>query len=301
MACLTKSEVDSYHDQGYLLLRKCIKLEDLASARVLITELVDRYARELFDNGKIASLHENESFDRRMCVINGEARLKARNWDLTETSNIPDLFPLILHPMILDSVESLLGSEVAWTGSYVTRPKIPQHELTAFPWHQDSQYYGEPTQHLHVVSVWIPLVDTDEYNGCLYIIPGSHKWGLLKGERGADRNIITFEDVEKKGDPIALPMKVGDVLFFTNLTYHTSKLNSSNKVRWSVDLRYIVPPDAYVLTKREREGYKTLNDHYKMSTITVRSLQPENIANKKQLEEYVYQRVGLMKEPRKNY
>ncbi len=253
MASLSQSDVDTYRDQGYLVLRQCINPDDLSSARVLIDELVNRHARELYQAGKISSLHEGESFERRMVVINEEAGFKTRNWDVTEVSDSPELYPLILHPVILDSVESLLGSEIAWTGSYAARPKIPQHELTAFPWHQDSQYYGEPTKHLHIVSVWIPLVDGDERNGCLYIIPGSHKWGILKGERAADRNIRTFEDVEKKGEPVALPMRAGDILFFTNLTFHTSKLNSTDKVRWSVDLRYVVPPES-TNTDRTRAG-----------------------------------------------
>ena len=299
MASLSQSEVDTYRDQGYLILRQCINPEDLSSARALIDELVNRSANDLYRAGKISSLHEEESFERRMVVMNEEAGFKTRNWDVTEVSDSPDLYPLILNPVILDSVESLLGSEIAWTGSYAARPKIPQHELTAFPWHQDSQYYGEPTKHLHIVSVWIPLVDADEHNGCLYIIPGSHKWGILKGERAADRNIRTFEDVEKKGEPVALPMRVGDILFFTNLTFHTSKLNSTDKVRWSVDLRYVVPPESQTLTAHEREGYDTLNDHYKMSTITVRSRQPEKIASIQQLKEYVTRRIELLAESKR--
>jgi len=298
MASLSQSEVDTYRDQGYLVLRQCINPKDLSSARVLIEELVNRHARKLYQAGMISSLYERESFERRMVVINEEAGFKTRNWDVTEVSDSPDLYPLILHPVILDSVELLLGSEIAWTGSYAARPKIPQHELTAFPWHQDSQYYGVPTKHLHIVSVWIPLVDADERNGCLYIIPGSHKWGILKGERAADNNIRTFEDVEKKGEPVALPMKQGDILFFTNLTFHTSKLNSTDKVRWSVDLRYVVPPESQTLTAQEREGYDTLNDHYKMSTITVRSRQQDKIASMQQLKAYVTRRIELLAESR---
>ena len=174
--------------------------------------------------------------------------------DLTQGFDSPELFNLVRHPVILDSVESVLGPEVAWTGSYVTRPKLPQYGSTAFPWHQDSQYYGVHTQHLHLVSVWIPLVDVDEYNGCLYIMPGSHTWGLLKGERGVDNLMITFEDVEKRAEPVALPVSQGDILFFSNLTFHASKRNATDKVRWSVDLRYVVPPDAQSRRNNSNKG-----------------------------------------------
>jgi ectoine hydroxylase-related dioxygenase (phytanoyl-CoA dioxygenase family) len=299
MATLSQSEVDTYQDQGYLVLRQCIKPEDLSSARVLIDELVDRHARKLYEAGKISSLHDGESFERRLAVINEEAGLKTRIFDLTEAFDSPELFSLIRHPVILDSVESLLGPEIAWTGSCAARPNLPQYEATVFPWHQDSQYYGEPTKHLHIVSVWIPLVDVDESNGCLSLIPGSHTWSLLKGERDASNTIQIFEDVEKRGKPLVLPMRKGDILFFTNLTFHTSKLNSTDKVRWSVDLRYIVPPESKTLTAQEREGYDTLYDHYKMSTITVRSREQDKIASTQQLKDYVTRRIELLAESRR--
>ena len=219
MASLSQSDVDTYRDQGYLVLRQCINPDDLSSARVLIDELVNRSANELYRAGKISSLHEGESFERRMVVINEEAGFKTRNWDVTEVSDSPELYPLILHPVILDSVESLLGSEIAWTCSYAARPKIPQHELTAFPWHQDSKYYGEPTKHLHIVSVWIPLVDADERNGCLYIIPGSHKSNTRP------------EACDNGKGTLPVCVKAGTAVLFERRMWHRRGINTSDVTR----------------------------------------------------------------------
>ena len=52
MTPLIPSEVDSYRDQGYLLLRQAIKSPDLASVRALILQLVDRYADQLYQASK---------------------------------------------------------------------------------------------------------------------------------------------------------------------------------------------------------------------------------------------------------
>ena len=215
MTPLNPSEVDSYRDRGYLLLRQAIKPPDLASVRALILLLVDRHADQLYQAGKISCLYEDEPFEHRLALINQQAELEANLWDLTRAFDCPQLFHLICHPVILDSLESLLGAEIAWTGSYVTRLKLPRNEGTVFPWHQDSQYYGQATQHLHVVSLWIPLVDVAEDNGCLYVIPGSHKWNLLKGL------VHTWEEMEQRGQPVALPMRPGDILLFSNLTPST--------------------------------------------------------------------------------
>ena len=293
MTPLNPSEVDSYRDRGYLLLRQAIKPPDLASVRALILLLVDRHADQLYQAGKISCLYEDEPFEHRLALINQQAELEASLWDLTRAFDCPQLFHLICHPVILDSLESLLGAEIAWTGSCVTRLKLPRHEGAVFPWHQDSQYYGQATQHLHVVSLWIPLVDVAEDNGCLYVIPGSHKWNLLKGQ------VHTWEEMEQRGQPVALPMRPGDILLFSNLTFHASKLNSSNSVRWSVDLRYVASPQAQRLTAQQRRGYDSLKTHYRVEPITVRSRQPEKIASLAQLQAfaryYSSQRTAVVK------
>ena len=46
------------------------------------------------------------------------------------------------------------------------------------------------------------------------------------------------EDVERRGSPAPLPMQAGDVVLLTNLTLHASKVNRTDRVRWSHDFRY---------------------------------------------------------------
>ncbi len=297
MGRLAQSEIDAYKDQGYLLLRQAIEPKEVAAARTLVTKLVDDRARKLKDEGKISSLFEEESFERRLARMSEEAEVMSGLWDLAQQFDDPELFRLLRYPGILDVLESLIGSEIGWTSSYVTRPKLnhdsePRPEgrsrLGEFPWHQDSQYYGGPTRHLHIVSIWIPLVDVDEQNGCLYVLPQSHNWGLLDGERGDDNVFRTYQDVQKRGtQPVALPMRPGDMLLFTNLTYHCSRFNTTNTVRWSVDMRFVAPPGARSLSSEEQAGYDTLDEHYRTPPVTVRSRQPENVAGVAQLRQFI--------------
>ena len=150
------------------------------------------------------------------------------------------VYDLCVHPAVLDIAESLLGStEVTMNGDYWVRPKLPEEQLTTLPWHQDSDYYGAQTEPLHLLSIWLPLVDVDETNGCMQFIPGSHKWGLLPTVRQG-HHLAPTEDVEARGRVETLPMAVGDAVAFRNLTFHRSLMNNSVGVRWSIDLRYSV-------------------------------------------------------------
>ena len=131
---------------------------------------------------------------------------------------------------------------------------MPHSQATAFPLHSDSQYFGKPSHHAHVIKFWIPLVDVDEANGCLYVIPGSHYWEFIDSARDEDRNMHSFEDVEARGTPVAVPMKRGDILCFGVRTFHGSKVNRSDGVRWNIELKYCRTRGTYTASSKEQEG-----------------------------------------------
>ena len=87
--------------------------------------------------------------------------------------------------------------------------------------------------------MWIPLVDADENNGCLWVIPGVHKSPLMLHNypEGGGYLIITEEHLPKS-DRLCVPVKKGGVLLLSNRTPHASFENKTDKVRYSMDLRY---------------------------------------------------------------
>ena len=79
----------------------------------------------------------------------------------------PGFFQLITHPKLLDLAESLCGEELIASSVYRLRPKIPHYSYGAVPWHQDSAYFEPYCDRGLVLTVWIPLVDSDQRNGWL--------------------------------------------------------------------------------------------------------------------------------------
>ena len=98
----------------------------------------------------------------------------------------------------------IVGPEVTQHGISVIRIKLPEDSRTSIPWHQDSHYYNAHktgrfeanTEHMRVVTTWVPLVDANLDNGCLWVIPGSHRWGFLSGARSETGQVLIPEDVE---------------------------------------------------------------------------------------------------------
>ena len=259
---MTDQEIKTtYERDGYVVLRDIIDDQDLEPMRDFIKAKVDGYSRELYDEGKLSSRYEDESFERRYAAICEEMDILPRNWSFGMFGR--EFYDLYNLPGVLDVCRLLLGPEVSNIGTPALRTKLPGSMITSFPWHQDSQYLdqgtiGQKEKHtggLHMVTVWVPLVEATVENGCCWVIPGSHRWGLLDGARGADSNIRMEEDVEARGTPpVPIPLKPGGALFMTNLTVHTSKLNTTRKSRWSIDFRYFPTPDRAELAAEQREG-----------------------------------------------
>ena len=83
------------------------------------------------------------------------------------------------------------------------------------------------------------MVDVDEENGCLYVVPKSHQNGIIPHYTGGHGGFLEIAaDDLPPAEPIPIPMQAGGVLFMTNLTPDASFENRTDKVRWSVDLRY---------------------------------------------------------------
>ena len=184
----TTAQRQAFDDQGYLLVRGVLDEQDFVPLRRVISSAIDHRAKELYDKGKISSLYEDLSFYHRLTQIQRESQkgpLLSWNWNKEVFSR--EVYELITHPKILDIVGSLIGPEITVNGDYWIRFKMPTGGESVFPWHQDSIYYNgnaDPGQQVtfseesQILTVWIPMVDVDEQNGCLQVIPGSHKQGL---------------------------------------------------------------------------------------------------------------------------
>ena len=245
---LSTQQRQAFEAQGYLLVRQVLEAQVFDPLRSVAMSAINQYAKSLYDQGQISDLHKNLSFYKRLTKISRQSQTgPLLHWNWNKQIFGQEVYQLITHSAILDIVASLLGPEITANGDYWLRFKMPTGDDSVFPWHQDSIYYNgnaNPDQSVvlsersQILTVWIPMVDVDEKNGCLQIIPGSHKRGLRPAQRDGNDRQVPIEDVETWADVKNIKMKVGDVCVFGNLTFHRSLANISDEIRWSIDLRY---------------------------------------------------------------
>lgn len=107
-------------------------------------------------------------------------------------------------------------------------------------WHQDFSYwtFTKPMNHL---TCWIGLDDASTENGCLYYVPGSHKWGLLPmtgltGDMDAVREVLDEGQRNSFDNKVANELPKGHCSFHHPLTMHGSYANQSERSRRAVVL-----------------------------------------------------------------
>jgi ectoine hydroxylase-related dioxygenase (phytanoyl-CoA dioxygenase family) len=247
MTMVADAQLKQFHDEGYVVVDDVLPPDAVAALADEIDDVVANTARRLFDEGKITDLRENEGFRTRLAgLIDDHPELASTYYGALEGRaggghTGPAMFAALTHPRLLDAMEMLLGPEILGSSVYRIRPKLPGKNRGVVPWHQDSGYYSPHCDTTLIVTCWIPLVDANEANGCLQVIPRTHRDGVIEHRTGGNAGFLQIPDQALPSDdrsPITVPVRAGGALLMTNLTPHQSLWNGSDHIRWSIDLRY---------------------------------------------------------------
>ena len=263
---LTKIERQHFEDEGFVLVRGLLDVErDIQPVFEEYARVLDRLAHELYAAGEIPSRYEELSFsDRMIACYRDSKRVLSQHFDCslpqagtTASSPIwvgPEVFRALRNETLLDVVEDLIGPEIFSNPVQHIRIKPPQHVLPddrmdpktgskggfdagVTPWHQDNGVVLPEADETNMLTVWWPLTRATLENGCLQIIPRSHKAGIL--HHCATVSGLAIPDPMLDLDhALSVPMEPGDVLFLHRRTCHASLPNVSEEVRISFDIRY---------------------------------------------------------------
>ena len=238
MPTLTAVERDTFVRQGYLLVRNRIPPERLDAMSDVISAIVDQEARSMLAAGELHELAAEQPFARRWYHVwrqHGGKQRSGTGWHSRVFGRA--LFDLWVEPTILDVVEALIGPEIQFNGDFWVRPKLPDEQETTLPWHQDSGYMPDTADH-NLLTLWMPLVETNAENGTLQFLPGSQKMGIQDHPTFSGSFRTTTFDPAAEAEIDTVAMSPGDFVLFDNLVFHRSTVNRADMVRWSIDFRY---------------------------------------------------------------
>ena len=141
----------------------------------------------------------------------------------------------VTNPKVVDIIADLLGTDDIKMYADQFFMKAPKGVGSAQRWHQDSASWRDIFP-MDLVSAWTALDHATEENGCLNFLPGTHRWGMVRGEQLS----VFLDDLGGEQWPVVpAPLTPGSISFHHSLTLHMSNANLSGKRRRGYAIHYM--------------------------------------------------------------
>ena len=225
---------------------------------MLTVEQVEQYRRSGFVNGgpvlgdeevkalqdevlRVIDDRENPSTPQPVLLHNMSQDADHPIWQIVNIWQASPAFRhLIDNPKLGAMAAQLSGARELriWHDQVQYKPKARGGRLH---WHQDSPLWPTLQPKTAQITAWIALDDAEADNGCMYMVPGSHKWGDQQ-ERVAEMPDGIGLPETFEGHPlhyVICPVKRGHVHFHHSLTWHGSGTNHSNRPRRAIAIHFM--------------------------------------------------------------
>jgi phytanoyl-CoA hydroxylase len=241
---ISKEDRESYEKNGFLVVRN-----------VVSSDLIDKYRKRFQDicTGDIKipgmTIMKDVTLSKSEFVQGEKAVTKIQDFQFDDV-----LFEYCTLPNILNVMEDIIGPNImAMHTMLINKPPDTGKLTSRHPMHQDLHYFNfRPAD--RIACAWTAMERINRANGCLQVIPGSHKdpgrlfphdyprWN--GGVNKAYHGIVDYEPAE--GDRIHLEMEKGDTVFFHPLLIHGSGANRTDGFRKAISCHYAASECEYI-------------------------------------------------------
>lgn len=238
---LSEEQISYYRENGFVQVDNVLSPEELEELRESLEEAMSEDGTN--------SIRTDRA---------GGAYYKVLNQKVNVWRDHGGMAKFTLSPRFADIAKQLTGASGIRLFHDHALWKMPQDSKET-PWHQDFPYW--PMQQDGALSIWIPLEDVDENNGCMMFIPKSQK---LKNLRSVDlaepHDLFNDENVKGKADrntAVICRLKAGSVTFHDGLTFHYAHANKTDRPRRVLAIIYM--PDGTTFSGKSHPVTKDLN------------------------------------------
>lgn len=230
---LTEEQRKFYEENGFLVIRNLVDKKDLEKYRKRFEEIC---RREVEVPG--ITIMRDVAILKSEFVKDQKAVTKIQTWHAD-----PVLWEYCCLPEVVDYVECFLGPNVvAMHTMLINKPPDPGKLSSRHPMHQDLYYFPfRPAD--RIVCSWTAMEKVNRDNGCLVVLPGTHKGQLLQHdypewEGGVNKMYHGVRDFKPDHPRVHLEMEAGDTVFFHPLLIHGSGANRTQGFRKAISCHY---------------------------------------------------------------
>ena len=226
-ANVTEAGIARFNRDGFLSVSGAFSKKQAADALDAVLDIIDhkdpdfrhlQFERGMRKRASAGSTLRREGVRKLRQFVGSDARL-----DLFATC--PDLLSVLRR--IFGKPPKLYRHQALMKPARIGREK---------PWHQDHAYFNIPMGTC-IVSVWIALEKATPENGCMHVIPGSHREGPVVHFKRRDWQICDTHVARNR--VVAVPLEPGSILFWHGLLHHGTPANKSDHSRRSLQLHFM--------------------------------------------------------------
>ncbi|MCS6775147.1 MAG: phytanoyl-CoA dioxygenase family protein [Chloroherpetonaceae bacterium] len=236
---LTPEQLAFYRENGYLLVKGLLTPEEAAFYRRECHELAERLSTQANIDATWNSAREGVAGATETRVLH------CHNVQFYSAA----FSRLIVDPRITDIAAEIIGSpnvQLHHTKMFIKPPE----KGSPFPMHQDAPYF--PHARHSMIAVILHFDDAPIEKGCVRVVPGSHRLGLLEHNPEGGWH-LPFSDYPVES-AVPCEAQAGDALFFSYLTIHGSGLNTSSEARTTLLIQMRDPTDPPTVKTHESRG-----------------------------------------------
>ena len=207
---LTKAQIETFNERGYLKPFRIYSDAEIGAIRDEFDGMIEQVLARGDHNYSIISAHLKSGM----------------------------VHDIMNDPRIVAYISDLLGDDVVGWGAHFFC-KLPG-DGKIVNWHQDASFW--PLSPSKTVTAWLAIDDADTGNACMRFVAGSHHYGHLTYHLSeeAENNVLnqTVKDIGVYGTEVDIELEAGEISLHSDLLLHGSGLNTSDRRRCGLTLRF---------------------------------------------------------------
>jgi phytanoyl-CoA hydroxylase len=249
---LPEEAVSFYRENGFLVVENCIPAEGISELREETTQ-VCRGNRGAF--GGITEAQAGETDDdvlRRYLCIHFPHKIS------------DTMKGYVAHPSYVDALSRIIGPNVKCMQSMLF---MKASGKPGQAWHQDEFYI--PTRDASLTGGWLAMDDATVENGCLWILPGSHRRKIIypqqanQDDKRFDCAGIAYKFPYHDEDSVPVEVKAGSIVFFNGYLLHRSMPNYAKSGYRRVLVNHYMSAESFLPWAAPKEGESMATADYR--------------------------------------
>jgi chlorinating enzyme len=211
---MSQESVDFYDENGFIVIEDCFSAAEVDSYLSEASAICQGRYGPIPGSVPVPGESEHEALARHLCI-----HMPNKVSTAMQQQSV--------HPNIADVLTKLIGPNVKCMQSMLF---IKASGKPGQAWHQDEAYI--PTRDRSLTGCWLALDDATVENGCLWVIPGSHKRGVLwpmkfHADERFDCAHESYRTPYQDEDAVPVEVKTGSLVIFNGYLLHRSLPNRS--------------------------------------------------------------------------